>query len=155
MKANIPVAWDRLPKSQRDAIIDWQKEEIEKNVTRIFHHDEAEIQKCWISYAAVILHQMFDFTEEQIMTFIIAWKRIYRKNKYMETKEEVQEYIKKELSFLRENFRGTSLTIWRMFEEWKIWLRKNAPFVAKSLFLHRFTFTKRTTESGFAVTLAI
>ena len=93
MKANIPKSWLSLPEREKKAISKMVEEEINKTVD----HEEAELQKIWIQFACIILHDAFGFGAQRLTVFLGNWKRIYNKNKKFSCEEEQTEFLRKEI----------------------------------------------------------
>jgi hypothetical protein len=55
MKPNMPRSWLTLPKREKDAITKAATQFIEDKV----NHEEAELQKIWIQFACIVLHDAF------------------------------------------------------------------------------------------------
>lgn len=89
MKARIPKTLEQLtPAEQR---------KIEDMVQRQIDHEEAELQKIWIAFSCIILHDLYGIGKDRLFRYIAAWKTMYRRNARIKTKEEQTQYIKGEL----------------------------------------------------------
>lgn len=89
MKARIPKTLEQLtPAEQR---------KIEDMVQRQIDHEEAELQKIWIAFSCIILHDLYGIGKERLYKYIAAWKNMYRRNARIKTKEEQTQYIKGEM----------------------------------------------------------
>lgn len=75
MKANMHRSWWSLPKSERDSL---QKAMSDK-VYALVDEEEKEMQVIWMKMACIILHELYGIGEERLMRFIVAWKRMYRR----------------------------------------------------------------------------
>jgi hypothetical protein len=99
MNARIPKEWDDLkPSAQkkiRDAFADAANTVINQQVDK----EETEMQKTWILYGAVALAEG-GATKDDILCWIGSWKRIYRANGRMKTKEEQEAFVKEHLAIL-------------------------------------------------------
>lgn len=93
MKCNLPKSWHQLPQSERDLI----QSEFDKQLNFLIDKEEAEVQEIWIKLACVLLRQTFNFDEEQLMQFIAAWDRIYRRNERTQTKAEQTAWLNSEM----------------------------------------------------------
>ena len=89
MKANIPRSWFSLPKREQEVIKDMLTERMEQMV----NHEEAEMQKVWLKYACIALHEVFGFGESRLLSFLGTWRRIYKTNSKFTTKEEQAAWI--------------------------------------------------------------
>lgn len=99
MKANLPKApkmpkcWHRLPDYERQTILRIMTD----TAYDIADKQLADTQEIWIKLACIILHEM-GHTEEELLQFIAAWKRMYRRNARIQTKEEQALWLELELS---------------------------------------------------------
>lgn len=99
MNARMPKTWDSLSQKERDKIVKIMTEAAENIAIQQIEKEEAQVQKIWISYACIVLHNAFGFDKDQCMEFIGNWKMIYRKNKKLGTEEAQREFIERELDF--------------------------------------------------------
>ena len=79
----MPKSWSRLPQYERDLIIRIMSETASETADKQL----ADTQEVWIKMGCIILDEM-GLTEEQLLQFIAAWKRMYRRNQRIKTKEE-------------------------------------------------------------------
>ena len=93
MKCNLPTSFNKLPKSERDAIQDALNEQLNHLVDK----EEAELQEIWIKLACILLHENFGFGEQRLDRFIIAWNRIYRRNARTGNKAEQTAWLEEEM----------------------------------------------------------
>lgn len=89
MKANIPTSYTNLPKREKETIAKYIQDQV--------NHEEAELQKIWIQLACIILHDTFGMGAQRLTTFIGNWKRIYKRNAKIESKEEQDEFLQTEM----------------------------------------------------------
>lgn len=98
MKCNIPKppklpkSWHQLPQYEKDLINQAMTEEAYKLADRQL----AETQEIWIKLACINLRNG-GATEEDLLQFIAGWKRIYRRNERIETKEEQTAWLAEEM----------------------------------------------------------
>lgn len=93
MKCNVPRAWTNLPQRDKEVI-----ERIKADEARRMANEElAETQEIWIKLSCIILGQK-GATEEELLSYIVDWDRMYRRNERIETKDEQTAWINKELS---------------------------------------------------------
>lgn len=105
MRANIPPrGFESLTEYQKDNLRKWQQETIMELTMKQIDHEEAEMQKIWIGYACMILHESFGFGKTRCKKFIGTWKRFYRLNSTLNTKEKQQEFLKNGLSFFGDEY---------------------------------------------------
>ena len=96
MKANYNKAmksWFNLPKKEQEAIRNMLAEEFNKQVEAAINHEEAEMQKIWLKYACIALHDIFGFGESRCLSFLGTWRRIYKKNSKFKDKAEQDAWI--------------------------------------------------------------
>lgn len=93
MKCNLPKSWHQLPKSEKDLI----NQAMTEKAYEIADRQSAEVQEIWIKLACILLHNNHGFTEEEMLQFIVGWKRIYRRNERIETKEEQTAWLAEEM----------------------------------------------------------
>lgn len=93
MKCNLPTSFNKLPKSERDAIQD----ALNVQLNHLVDKEEAELQEIWIKLACILLHENFGFGEQRLDRFIIAWNRIYRRNARTGTKTEQTAWLEEEM----------------------------------------------------------
>ena len=99
MNARLPKSWNSLPQKERDRIVKILSDAAETIAIQQIEKEEAQVQKIWISYACIVLHNAFGFDKDKCMEFIGNWKMIYRKNKRLSTEAEQKAFIEKELAF--------------------------------------------------------
>ena len=99
LKARLPKDWNDLKPSVQEQIKSFYNDAANTLINQQVDKEEVEMQKVWILYGAVALAQS-GATKEEILIWIGSWKRIYRENGRMKTKEEQQELVKKHLSIL-------------------------------------------------------
>ncbi len=93
MNYNDRKSYKRLPPKEKEAIDKAIVEFIEKQV----NHEEAELQKIWIQLACIILHETFGMGQKRLLLFIGNWKRIYKRNMKLGSKEAQDEFLKAEM----------------------------------------------------------
>lgn len=93
MKANIPKSWFSLPKKEQEAIKNMLAEEFNKKLNEVINHEEAEMQKIWLKYACIALHEVFGFGENRCLSFLGTWRRIYKTNSKFKTDAEQNAWI--------------------------------------------------------------
>ena len=89
MKANIPRSFNSLPKKEQEAI----KEMLSERLEQIVNQEEAKMQKIWLKYACIALHEVFGFGEARCLSFLGTWRRIYKTNSKFKTEEEQTAWI--------------------------------------------------------------
>ena len=82
-----------LPPKEKQAI----DEAIVKFIEDRVNHEEAELQKIWIQLACIILHDTFGMGAQRLTTFIGNWKRIYKRNQRLGSKEAQDAFLKEEM----------------------------------------------------------
>ena len=93
MKCNLPLSFNKLPRSEQENL----QKALNERVNHLVDREEAEVQEIWIKLACILLHETFGFGEERLCRFIAAWDRIYRKNASTQTKAEQTEWLDSEL----------------------------------------------------------
>lgn len=99
LKARLPKEWDDLKPSVQKRINDIYTEAANTIINQQVDKEEAEMQKTWILYGAVALAES-GATKDEILVWIGSWKRIYRANGRMKTKEEQEAFVKEHLAIL-------------------------------------------------------
>ena len=89
----MPKSWDQLRDYDRQIILKVLDETADDRADKKL----ADTQEVWIKMGCIILDEM-GLTEEQLLQFIAAWKRMYRRNQRIETKEEQTAWLDRELA---------------------------------------------------------
>ena len=89
MKANIPKSFQSLPPREKQIIQKMMEETVSDQIDK----EEAKLQKIWLQFACIVLHEAFGFGERRCVTFLGNWKRIYRQNAKFKTEEEQTAWI--------------------------------------------------------------
>lgn len=98
-KVKPPRAWNKLRKVEQDEIIAFVQESLEELVVTNLNHEEAEMQKIWLQFACIVLHQMKDpFGKIRCMFFLKGWKKMYRICSQFKTSEERDAYLAAEMA---------------------------------------------------------
>lgn len=84
MNANLPKSFSQLRKSEQDRIL--------KQMEEAMDNELCDAQFIWIKMACCILHDMGK-TESEITQFIGGWKRLYRGNSRIATREEQTAFL--------------------------------------------------------------
>lgn len=90
----MPKSWDRLPQYERDIITKIMSD----TAYEIADKQLADTQEVWIKMLCVMLHDFHDMDEEELLRVIANWKRMYRRNQRIETKEEQTAWLDSELA---------------------------------------------------------
>jgi hypothetical protein len=93
MKARMPKSFLSLPQSEKDKINEVLTEEVEKNVNK----NMAQLQKIWLKYACIVLHNNFGFGKKRCLLFLANWREMYRINNQLKNEAEQTEYISREI----------------------------------------------------------
>ncbi len=100
MKCNTPKP-EKLPKSW-DQLKDYDRQTILKVMTdtayEIADKQLADTQEIWIKLCCILLHDNHNMDEEELLQFIAGWRRTYRRNARIETKEEQAAWLDSELA---------------------------------------------------------
>ena len=94
MKVKLPKSWINLPQSEKDIINSVMSEEIEKEVNKNF----AKLQKIWLQFACIVLHNNFGFGKERALLFLANWREAYRINNKLKGEAEQTEYLTAEMN---------------------------------------------------------
>jgi hypothetical protein len=94
---NLPKEWNDLKPSVQKKINDAFADAANTLINQQVDKEEAEMQKTWILYGAVALAQN-GASKDDILTWIGSWKRIYRANGRMKTKEEQEAFVSEHLA---------------------------------------------------------
>ena len=89
MKANLPRSWFSLPAREQEAI----KAMLSERMEQLVNAEEAKMQKIWLKYACIALHEVFGFGEARLLSFLGTWRRIYKTNSKFKTEEEQTAWI--------------------------------------------------------------
>ena len=95
-KLKLQKDWDDLKPSVQKKINDVFADAANELANRQIDKEEVQMQKTWILYGAVALAQG-GATKDEIIAWIGSWKRIYRANGRMKTKEEQEAFVKRHL----------------------------------------------------------
>lgn len=98
-KKKLPKDWDDLKPSVKKKINEIYTEAANELINQQVDKEEAQMQKTWILFGAVALAES-GATKEEILIWIASWKRIYRANGRMKTKEEQEAFVTEHLSIL-------------------------------------------------------
>lgn len=93
MKARLPKSWNRLPQSEKDIINRVMTDEVVKQVV----HEQAELQKIWLQFACIVLHNNFGFGKKRCLLFLANWREMYRTNTKLDSRAEQTEYLAGEM----------------------------------------------------------
>jgi hypothetical protein len=89
MKCNLPRSWETLPQREKKIITDL----MQKTVDDTINEEEDLIQKVWLQWACIVLHEAFGFGRDRCMMFLGNWKKMYRKNRKFKDDKEQQAYL--------------------------------------------------------------
>lgn len=94
MKARIPKPWERLPKSQKEAIADYMQEIVMKQEEK----DARIMLDLYIKMVCVTLHDAFGFGEKRLTMFLGNHKRLfYRQSKMVKDGSQI-EYLDRRMA---------------------------------------------------------
>ena len=89
MKARLPKSWESLPKREKQIITDY----MQKVCVDMVDEEEDLIQKIWLQWACIVLHESFGFGKDRCIMFLGNWKKMYRKNRAFKDDEEQQKFL--------------------------------------------------------------
>ena len=93
MKARIPKSYKNLPKSEKEKLNRIMADEVVKQVI----HEEAELQKRWLQFACIVLHNNFGFGKDRCLLFLGNWREMYRINSKLSSEAEQSAYLATEM----------------------------------------------------------
>lgn len=89
MKARLPKSWDQLPQREKQIIADLMAQKVSDTIDV----EEDIIQKIWLQWACIVLHEAFGFGKDRCMMFLGNWKKMYRKNRTFKNNQEQMQYV--------------------------------------------------------------
>lgn len=89
MKCNLPKSYLDLPDREKKVISDL----MEKTVNDTIDREEDLIQKVWLQWACIILHDDLGLNVDECMMFLADWKKMYRKNRTFKNDAEQQQFL--------------------------------------------------------------
>lgn len=93
MKVRMPKSWERLPQSEKDKI----NEVMTEHVYELVDKDFCKLQKTWLKFACIVLHNNFGFGRRRLLCFLGNWREIYRYNASLKTPEEQAVWLDREM----------------------------------------------------------
>ena len=93
MKPNIPRSWHSLPPAERRAL----EKFLQDQAYLLADREHEEVQETMIKFNCMMLHDHFDFTEEQLLQYVALWKRTYRRNDRHQSKGEQDAWLESEM----------------------------------------------------------
>lgn len=94
MRARVPRAWGRLPKSEKEAIADYMK----KIVLDQNEKDARLILDIYIKMVCLTLHDAFGFGEKRLNMFLGNHKRLFHRQSKMVKDGTQIEYLNKRMA---------------------------------------------------------
>ena len=82
-------SFKELSKGEQDKLVDAFYKDVEETCTRNF----AKLQKIWLQYASVILHDMMGLDKDACTLFIGHWRAMYKKNARFDDEVMQKEYL--------------------------------------------------------------
>ena len=89
----MPKTWDRLSQYDRDILTKVMSDVVYDRVDT----ELRDVQEIWIKLCCILLHDFHEMDEEELLRFIAGWKRMYRRNERIKTKEEQAAWLESEL----------------------------------------------------------
>lgn len=89
MKARLPKSFLSLPQAEKDAINRVCTIEVENRINGEF----AKLQKLWIKYGVIVLHDYLGMTAEDCLLYLANWREVYRINMKIEDAGTQREYL--------------------------------------------------------------
>ena len=94
MKVRLPKSYGELSQRDKDIINQVMTDEVYKQVD----HNMVELQKIWLQYACIVLHNNFGFGKERCLLFLANWREVYRHNNTLQNKAEQTAYLTEEMN---------------------------------------------------------
>ena len=94
MKVKIPRSFESLPQSEKDKINEVLTEEVEDRVNADF----IRLQRTWLKFACIVLHNNFGFGKRRAMLFLANWREIYRYNATLKTPDAQAVWLDQEMN---------------------------------------------------------
>lgn len=99
MNCNLPKSWEQLPQREKKIITDLMQQTVNDTIDR----EEHLIQKIWLQWACLVLHDSFGFDKDQCLIFLGSWKRMYRKNRTFKDDTEQQKFLNERINYIFDN----------------------------------------------------
>jgi hypothetical protein len=93
MKVRMPKSYLNLSQHEKDIINEVMTEEVQKQTDK----NMVELQKLWLQFACIVLHNNFGFGKDRCLLFLANWREVYRHNNTLKNKEEQTEYLAGEM----------------------------------------------------------
>lgn len=90
----MPKTWDRLSDYDRKILTKVMSDTAYDMVDK----ELRDTQEIWIKLCCVLLHDSHDMDETELLQVIADWKRMYRRNERIKTKEEQTAWLDRELA---------------------------------------------------------
>lgn len=90
----MPKTWDRLSQYDRDVLTKVMSDTVYDRVDK----ELRDVQEIWIKMLCIMLHDSHDMDETELLQVIADWKRMYRRNERIKTREEQTAWLDRELA---------------------------------------------------------
>ena len=77
-KTKPPKGWYKLTESEREAIMEFQKETIDELTQINVDHEESELQKIWLKIGCIVNYDTFGVGKIRAKRWLYRWKRVYK-----------------------------------------------------------------------------
>lgn len=94
MKVRQIKSFSQLSKGEQDKLIDAMNKDVEYTC----EHNFAKLQKIWLQYACIILHDKLGLDKTQCILFLGHWRELYKKNAKFDHETEQSEYLKSRMN---------------------------------------------------------
>jgi hypothetical protein len=94
MKVRLPKSYLDLPQSEKDKINEAMTEQAQQIVDRDF----CKLQRNWLKFACIVLHNNFGFGARRLLCFLGNWREIYRFNASLKTPEAQAVWLDQEMN---------------------------------------------------------
>lgn len=93
MNANIPKSYHSLPKSQQDKLKEYAKQIAFTAAEEQLNKDLRIMLDIYIKMVCMVLHDSFDFDEDDLMMFLGNHRRPFAKQRKLAMKDEQLKYL--------------------------------------------------------------
>lgn len=104
MNARRPKELEELSKASIKRLNEYYNQMLNEEIKKYL----SEVQKTYLKFCCVALHEGFEFGKGRCIQFIGNWKRLHRVSVKMETNKEQDEWLEEHLKF----FKGEYPTEW-------------------------------------------
>lgn len=99
MRANVPIPWERLPKSQKEAIGDYCKEVTSKQMAR----ESRILLEMYLKISCILQHDVFGKGEKSLTMYLGNHRTFFRSFRKLETQAEQMAFLNERISKIFKN----------------------------------------------------